>query len=105
MKILGWWERLWALNHVADKLRHKTCLSKGRHTSLNPEPLEGAGGSPPGRSAFSPTLACPWLRPQPSPSLAHERRAGATESEWGWRLDHLRWGRGGPSVPSPAQVT
>ena len=49
---------------------------------------------------------CVSSRPTPHPTPDGRSMGWANGvRERGWRLSHLCWGRWGPSVPSPAQVT
>lgn len=103
MKMLSWWDRFVVLNHVTEKLGYRTCL----HTSPNPDPLEEGEGESPIQGlphTLPPShIFCPWLCLQLP--RQKEQGLGSGIREWGWRSGCLCWGRWGPSVPSPAQVT
>ncbi|XP_057359411.1 acetylcholine receptor subunit gamma isoform X6 [Manis pentadactyla] len=106
MKILSWWDRFGVLIHVTEKLRYQTCFPNSLHTSSNPDPQDQSRKREPASGPFLSTLPSPRHAAAPgctlSPQLEHGWRAGTVESEWGWRLDRLRWGKRGPSaLPSP----
>lgn len=91
---------VWGTQRCHRGTQVQTYLTKSLHTALNPDPLEAAGGSSPLHPAFwLPRTASAFQLETVSAELGQLSPSG----HGGWTTSVTA--DGGPSVPSPAQVT